>query len=325
MPTTCQIVISGEARAWYAGVPLGEYFLNAEAAYEVAVRSQEMVRERFGLEIGPALMGFSYGGQLCLGADVEFLDNGNPMIHPCLDRLEDFRAWESRHPFDHPLMRQFVEIWREVDGRLGGGKVELSFGNEAPFTAALLLRGPEFLIDIEEKPRLAREFLDFLTGHWLTCHRACCDLKGTPFTRSSIWLADDFSGFLRPEAFRELILPSYRRIYAATQASYRVLHSELLRPEHLPLLGGEVDYLDPHVDQYLTVDDMREGLPAGMDWEWRIITSHLNINTPAELRAEYEEGVRGGAPNIKAVVMPEAPDENVRAIIEVGKRYDKVD
>jgi len=321
MPTTCQLVISGEARAWYADVPLREYFLDMEAAYEVAVRSQEVVRDRFGLEIGPALMGFSYGGQLCLGAEVEFLENGNPMIHPCLDRLEDFRAWEPRHPFDHPLMRQFVEIWREVDGRLGGGKVELSFGNEAPFTAALLLRGPEFLIDLEETPALAREFLDFLTEHWLICHRACCDLMGKPFIGASVWLADDFSGFLRPQAFRELILPSYRRIYETTQASYRVLHSELLRPEHLPLLAGVVDYFDPHVDQYLTVDDMRAGLPAGMDWEWRIITSHLNICSPAELRAEYEEGVRGGAPRIKAVVMPEVPDENVLAVKEIGERH----
>ena len=322
MPTTCNIVFTGEALAWYAGVPLKDYFLSADAAYTVATRAPQIVREKFGLERGPSLMGFSYGSLLALGADVEFMDNGNPMIHPCLGRLEDFLVWEDRHPFDHPLARHLIGVWREVNARLDGVKVALPFGNEAPFTAAVLLRGPDFLIDIEEQTALAHAFLDRLTDNWLAVHRAYCGLLGEPAVGHPIWLADDFSGFLKPGLYREFVLPTYARIFRETEAASRALHSELLHPEHLPLLGEVgLNYFDPNVDQYLTVDDMRECLPRGIDWNWRIITSHVNHHTPAELIAEYEEGVRGGAPSIMVDVMPEVPEENIRAIIEVGKRY----
>ncbi|MHB9106631.1 MAG: uroporphyrinogen decarboxylase family protein [Armatimonadota bacterium] len=319
MATTCNIVFTGEALAWYAGVPLKEYFLEAEAAYEVVTRAPGIVRERFGVEVAPSLMGFSYGSLLALGAEVEFLDNGNPMVHPCLERLEDFRKWEERHPFDHPLAQHLIGVWREVNAR--GVKVGLPFGNEAPFTAAVLLRGPDFLLDIEDQPELAKAFLDRLTDNWLAVRRAQCELMGE-VPGPAVWLADDFSGFLKPGPFREFVLPTYARIYAEMGATYRALHSELLHPEHLPLLGEVgLNYFDPNVDQYLTVDDMRERLPAGTDWNWRIIASHMNHHTPAELVAEYEEGVRGGAPSIMADVMPEVPDENVLAVKEIGERY----
>ncbi|MHB0937598.1 MAG: uroporphyrinogen decarboxylase family protein [Armatimonadota bacterium] len=324
MATTCNIVFTGEALAWYAGVPLKEYFLNAEAAHEVVTRAPGIVRERFGLEVAPSLMGFSYGSLLALGAEVEFLDNGNPMIHPCLERLEDFRQWEERHPFDHPLAQHLIGVWRAVTAR--GVKVGLPFGNEAPFTAAVLLRGPDFLIDVVEQPELAKAFLDRLTDNWLAVRNACYALAGETPSGESVWLADDFSGFLKPGPFREFVLPTYARIYEETSAIYRALHSELLHPEHLPLLGEVgLNYFDPNVDQYLTVDDMRERLPKGMDWNWRIIASHMNHHTPEELVAEYEEGVRGGAPSIMADVMPEVPDENVLAVKEIGARYSATD
>lgn len=323
MPTTCNIVFTGEALAWYAGVPLKDYFLSAEGAYEVASRSPQIVREKFGLERAAGLMGFSYGSLLALGADVEFMDNGNPMIHPCLDRLEDFRTWKERPPFDHPLAQHLIGIWREVNARLDGVNVGLPFGNEAPFTAAVLLRGQDFLIDVVEQPELARAFLERLTDNWLAVHRAVCELNGRVASGTGIGLADDFSGFLKPGPFRAFVLPTYARIFRETKATRRSLHSELLHPEHLPLLGEVgLNYFDPNVDQYLTVDDMREGLPPGTDWNWRIITSHMNHHTPAELVAEYEEGVRGGAPSIVVDIMPEVPEENIHAIIEVGKLYE---
>lgn len=325
MPTICNIVFTGEAYAWYAGVPLKEYFLNAEAACEVITRAPGVVKDRFGLDVQAGLMGFSYGSLLALGAEVEFIDNGNPMVHACLDRLEDFLAWEPRHPFDNPLAQYLIDVWREVNARLDGMTVGLSFGNEAPFTAAVLLRRADFLIDCLEQPDLAKAFLNLLTDNWLAVHRAVCELHGTPCSGTPLWLADDFSGFLPPDQYREFVLPGYRRIYGETGATYRSLHSELLRPEHLPLLGEVgLNFFDPNVDQYLTVDDVRENLPAGTDWNWRVIASHMNFHSPEEVVAEYEEGVRGSAPSIMVDVMPEVPDENIRAIIKAGRKYEHV-
>jgi hypothetical protein len=269
------------------------------------------------------LMGLSYHSLLPVGAHIDFLENGNPTVHPCLSRLEDFLDWGEYRPFDNPLIQHLLAVWREVDARLGGEKLGFPYGNEAPFTAAVLLRGEAFFVDVLEQPELATAFLNRLTGNWLAAHFALREMAGTSPRGGFVWLGDDFSGLLSPALFREFVLPTYRRIMAETQASRWVLHSELLRPEHLPLLDGlGLSCFDPHVDQYLTPGDITRCLPAGITWEWRVISSHLLTHTPAELVAEYEEGVHAGASMIQVAVMPEVPEENVRAIIEVGKKYE---
>lgn len=321
MSVRCQIAFSGEALACYAGVPLREYFLDADAAYAVATRAPEVVRERFGIAIGPVLMGMSYHSLLPVGARVEFMENGNPMLHPCLARLADFQRWGEFRPFDSPLTRHLLEVWRQVDSRLGGGKVAFSYGNEAPFTAAILLRGEAFFTDILEEPELAMAFLDRLTDHWLIAHAAYRELLGAAATGGMVWLGDDFSGLLSPPLFAEFVLPTYRRIYATVQPRRKVLHSELLRPAHLPLLAElQLDCFDPHVDQFIAPDDIPRLLP-GVPWLWRIISSHLVTHSPAELVAEYEEGVHAGATDIQAVVMPNVPDDNIRTIQALGEQY----
>lgn len=321
MPVQCHLAFSGEALAWYAGVPLRDYFLDADAAYTVATRASDIVRKRFGMEIGPSLMGMSYHSLLPMGAQVTFMDNGNPGVAPILTRLEDFRQWEPFRPFDAPLTQQLLTVWRKVDARLGGGKVVFPYGNEAPFTAAVLLRGEAFYTDLLEEPALATEFLDRLTDHWLIAHAAYRELLGFPSTGGTVWLGDDFSGLVSPVLFAEFVLPTYRRIYAAVQPARKVLHSELLRSEHLPLLAElNLSCFDPHVDQFLEPDDIPRHLP-GVPWLWRVIASHLITHTRAELVAEYEAGVHAGAEGIQVVVMPGVPDENIRAIQAVGARY----
>lgn len=319
--TRLALVFSGEARAWYAGVDVRDYMLDADAAYEVAVRSQEVIRERFGLEVGPALMGNSYGSLFALGAELCFADGGTPNVRLCLRRLEDFRQWGEYRPFDDPTAQRILSVWRRVRERLAV-EIGLPFGNEAPFTAAVLVRGAEFFVDILDQPGLASELLERLTDNWIACHAAVTAAQGQEAEGADVGLADDFSGMIRPGQYRQFVLPTYRRIFDELKARRRSLHSELLRPEHLPLLGEVgIDHFDPHVDQYLTPQDIEAHLPAGIEWDWRVVTSHMNINAPQQLVAEYEEGVRAGAKRIKVCVMPEVPDENVRAILDVGRKY----
>jgi uroporphyrinogen-III decarboxylase len=322
MSVRCDLGFSGEALAEYAGVGLKDYILDADAAYTVATEAPRIVAERFGIAIGPSLMGLSYHSLLPCGAEIDFMDNGNPTVHPCLTRLEDFQRWGEFRPFDHPTIRHLLAVWRTVDKRLGGGKLGFSYGNEAPFTAAVLLRGETFFEDILEQPALARAFLDRLTDHWLIAFRAVRKLAGAEPTGGFVWLGDDFSGLLSPAQFREFVLPTYRRIFTETRAVRRVLHAELLRPDHLPLLDGlELTVFDPHVDQYLTPDDLKTRLPAGIQWYWRVITSHLITHSPEELIAEYEEGVSAGPTAMQVAVMPGVPDANILAIKQVGEKY----
>jgi len=319
---TCDLVFSGEARAWYAGVPLKDYILKAEAAYEVAVRSRDTIRQRFAVDIGLALMGFSYGSLLSLGVSVRFLDDGTPCIRPCLDQLEDFLRWGEYRPFDNDLAQRLISVWRAVNERLGEVSVGLPFGNEAPFTAAVLLRGERMCSDLIDRPALAKAFLARLTNNWLLCHRAVAELQGRPVAATPIGLADDFAGMVSPRQFHDFVLPTYRRIFEETRATERHLHSELLRPGHLPALGElGLDSFDPHVDQYLTPEDLKRHLPGNTPWQWRVVTSHMVINTPEEVVGEYERGVRHGAKYIRVVVMPGVPEENIRAVIEVGEKH----
>jgi hypothetical protein len=285
------------------------------------MRSQEVVRQKFGLEIGPALMGNSYGSLFGVGAELYFVDGGTPNVLPCVAELEEFQRWGEYRPFENPTARRILHMWRTAQDRLGV-KLGIPFGNEAPFTAAVLLRGQEFYVDVMERPALAEAFLQRLTDNWLTCRWALAELSGDRPESVPVGLADDFSGLLGPEQYRRFVLPVYARIFEQTKATRRSLHSELLRPEHLPLLAEVgIDHFDPHVDQYLTAADLRDRLPASTEWTWRVVTSHMNICGAEQVMAEYEEGVRAGAPAIKVVIMPEVPEENIHAILEVGRKH----
>ncbi len=321
MGTKLSLVFSGEARAWYAGVSVRDYMLDADAAHHVAVRSQEVIRDRFGLEVGPALMGNSYGSLFGVGAELHFADDGTPNVRPCLAHLDDFRRWGEYRPFDNPTAQRILHVWRSVKERLGVDP-GLPFSNEAPFTAAALLRGADLYTDVVDQPGLVTEFLDRLTDNWIACHRATADLTGGKAEGVPVHLADDFSGMIGPEQFRRFVLPTYSRIFHELRAASRGLHSELLRPGHLPLLGEVgIDSFDPHVDQYLTPEDIKEHLPPGTQWGWRVVTSHMNICTPDQVVAEYEEGVLAGAPAIQVCVMPHVPDANIHAILDVGRKH----
>jgi len=74
--------------------------------------------------------------------------------------------------------------------------------------------------------------------------------RGLPEDQGGTGLCDDFAGLISPEMWPEFVLPYYRRLYAAFGDGPRSMHSELLRPGHLPfLLELGVTSFDPGQDQ----------------------------------------------------------------------------
>jgi len=72
-------------------------------------------------------------------------------------------------------------------------------------------------------------------------------------------MPDDFAGMFPPDVFKEFVAPYWSRMYTGLQATQRVLHSELLRPEHLDVLKAlQIEYYDPGANQYLTPECLRD-------------------------------------------------------------------
>jgi hypothetical protein len=66
------------------------------------------------------------------------------------------------------------------------------------------------------------------------------------------------------------------------------VHTELLRPDHLPLLAEcGIQQFDPGVDQHVTPRDLTERCPC--DWQIPIRPWHMNADSPEAVLAEYRE------------------------------------
>jgi hypothetical protein len=180
-------------------------------------------------------------------------------------------------------------------------------------------------MDVYDSPGFAHRLLARLTDLFIATERAKRRILGRPISGGGAGFADDFAGLLPPAQYREFVVPYYNRIYESLAAEHRSLHSELLRPEHLPILSEfRLDHFDPHTDQYLTVSDMVERMPEGIGWNWRILSSHMVTGTPESLTREFEEAAADGADDFHVYISAPVDADNVRAIAEVARRHGDV-
>jgi len=317
------IIFGYDAYAWYAKRGLRDYYLDKRAAWDINRLARARIAETFRWQVGVKMPYLAYASLTALGAAIAYPPDGQPMVASpiirapadldVLPRVEDVtRVGAIAH---------LIDMWRYLSEQ-EGETVPLSLGNEAPVTAAVLLRGTDFLTDVHEDPAFAHRLLEQLTELFIVTARATRRLTGRPPTGGEVGMADDFAGLLSPGHYRTFVVPYYNRIYEALGAQSRSLHSELLRPEHLPLLTEfKLNHFDPHVDQYLSVRDMVEKVPAGIGWNWRILSANVVTGKPAGLVREFEEAVEQGAGDFHVAISAPVKAENVRAVAEVAQAH----
>ena len=248
------------------------------------------VAERLGLDPPiPRLAGFSYCHVSTLGAEVVFAPGSEPNVLPALESIEDIDA--LRPPVDYlnaGIVPKRLGTLAQLLKRRPDASVGIGHEYEGPITTAALLLGPQFFTLPYEDPERAHRLLTFGVESAIAYRRALRDRLGLTDDPGPRNICDDFAGMFTPELFPEFVLPYWDRMYEGLNATERNLHSELLRPAHLPFLKDlGIAVFDPSADQYVTPTILREQCPC--PFTGRVQSWHIRDNSPAQLQHLYRD------------------------------------
>ncbi|MBN2308672.1 MAG: hypothetical protein JXR94_06850 [Candidatus Hydrogenedentes bacterium] len=307
------------ALAEAGGVPLTALHRDADAicrCYE-AIRP---VAERLGVEPPvPRLGGFSYCHVSALGAEVVFAEGSEPNVLPVIHAPEDIDS--LREPDDYPSRGVAVErmaVLEELLARRPDAATGIGAHPEGPITTAVLLMGQSFLLLPYEDPERAHRLLSFCVESGLNYQRAMDAHAGIAEAPGPAGICDDFAGMFAPALFAEYVMPAWERVYTGRQATRRHLHSELLRPEHLPFLAElGIAVFDPSADQYVTPEILREQCPV--PFTSRILSWEIQDNPPAELQAMYRRYAACEPVHIRFGMTFLSQEEKIAALLEVAR------
>jgi len=275
------------ALAEAGGVPLDALHRDAEAIAHCYARIAPLAKRLKVTPPPPRLAGFAYCHVSTLGAEIIHAEGSEPNVVPLLKRPEDIDTLEE--PDDY-LARGVTPMRLAVLERLRMlyPNAARSIGHlyEGPVTTAALLMGPGFFRLPYEDPARAHRLLLFCVRSAVNYARAIRTVLGEAIAPGPVSIPDDFAGIFAPDTFAAFVTPYWDRMYEALCATKRYLHSELLRPVHLPFLAAlDIAEFDPSADQYVTPELLRAQCPV--PFTGRIQSWHIADNSPEELQALY--------------------------------------
>jgi hypothetical protein len=319
-PYVCSIGYTFVAEA--AGLHLRDMFLEPEKVAEAYRRLPELLPPRLWAACGdsfrqPVLHGTNYDHLSTLGAIIDFPPDGEPKPRQLLQGPEDLDRLENPPSFREagrlPERRRLWTRLREAWGEDLPPEPPRP-GAEGPVTSAVLLAGPEFLTWPYDCPAAAHRLLEFCTR---SAHALMMEV-GWSFPLRIMWLCDDFAGMFSPALFTEFVVPYWNLWWELAGAEWRGVHTELLRPDHLPLLAEcRVNQFDPGVDQHVTPRDLAERCPC--DWQIPIRPWHMNADSPEAVLAEYRELATYEPKLIEFSLFELRQIDNFLAVLELAK------
>ena len=319
------LAVPAEVTTEYAGTRLGEYYSRADVMLATQVAARERFLALYGVDLGePHVDVPAYVGVASLGADLVLPEDHAPMLANQGRVLADessVLALAPASPEDSAWLGRYVALRQHLAEALGR-EVSMGAGQEGPVTSAVLLRGAVFFEDVMLRPQLAHHLLEVVTDTYLAFVRHVRALCGQEQVGPT-GIADDMAGNLSPALWPEFVLPYWQRIYDTLSDGRRSLHSELLRPAHLPLLASlGLSHFDPGNDQYLTASDVVRGAP-GLRFSWNLFSVRDMLQgTPESIRAAYVAAVNAGAPEVMTELCRGTPRENVYAFLEVARQHE---
>jgi hypothetical protein len=309
------------------GLHLRDLFLEPELVAAAYRRLPEALSPRLWAAVGdrfalPAILSTSYDHLSALGATVDFPLDGEPKPRRLLQGPEDVEKLENPPRFlQCGLMPERRRLWarlREAWGGEGLSPLPPYYGSEGPVTSAMLLAGQDFLLWPYDYPEAAHRLLDFCTRSAHAFQAEYFAALGTEFPVPTAWLLDDFAGMFPPALFEEFVVPYWNLWYELAGCEQRHIHTELLRPDHLPLLARcKINLFDPGVDQYVTPRDLAERCPC--DFQLVIPTWHVRGVPVERVLAEYRELASYEPALISFGMEGLEEEENFLALLELAK------
>ncbi len=319
--------VNEEVMTEYTGVKLGDYYQNPALMLDVQLKARAILCTSYGYDMSQESVAptfTAYVPATTLGLRLVFPEDEVPMpAGPALKSLGDIKRLVIADDLTTVgLMPRVIEAYLymrdhlDADMPLGIPCTEL----QGPFTTAVLLRGSAFFTDLYDNPALAHRLLAIITANDIRLIETIDHIVGRK--RDFLHICDDFSGLLSPPMYEEFVLPYYDKLFTALGVTKRVLHSELLKHEHLPLLSlvGITRY-DAGTNQYLSITDLKETLDFPFRLQFKT-SADLLLSTPADIKRKYRQMVEEGAMEMGVELCRRIPPENIIAFIEVAREYE---
>jgi uroporphyrinogen-III decarboxylase len=267
-------------------------------------------------------------------------DLGSTFPRALIGEKEDFN-WEFPDPLRGNGFAQVHDFWKamskEAKSMSFEGKrvtVTAPTGHDGPLTVAFILRGSKILTDLVRDPDYVRKLVEFITEATIVRLKAWMDLVGTKYPFDSWSFADDSIENLSPRLYREIVLPSHKRLVETFSCN--------VRPNGIHLCGRVRQHLRTIRDE-LNVGTFDLGFPTELGWARRELgqKTHLigNIN-PALLLSGPGEAIEAEVKRILASsvavggynftlhdgnnVAPGTPLENMWAFYNAGIKYGRM-
>jgi uroporphyrinogen-III decarboxylase len=317
--------VSEDVITEYGGATLGAYLTDPAVLLETAALARQQMSAAFGEELfrEPWATAHGFLESEALGSVIERPEDAWPApARPLLAEPEDLERLALVTDFlSRPCTRILRDMRSVLQAKLGpraGGLHEGLVGN-GPITTARNLRGDRIFLDFYDRPAWCHKLLAFLTENHILCTRDLYRYQG-----NERWIffhiADDFAGMLPPRLFEEFAVPYWKRAFEALGrgCDQVMLHSELMRPEHLPLLRDlPITIVDYGQDPFIAPE---QALASGFETCWHFLDKELLVGTPESIRRLYARFVGSGIRSIKLTLgHRRTPVENVKALLEAAR------
>lgn len=321
------IAVPPEVYAEYCGVTMREYHADPAVQMHVQLEGPRILHEKYGLPLRRSVHPdfTTYLQTSVFGLRFEVFDDQIPAPtgHP-IKSIEEAAALEPPEDMaEAGLFPRALDFYYYMKAHAPDDvTVSFSSGGQAPWTAAVLLRGLDLMHEIFDYPDLVHRFLEVLTETAIRQREFTARITGTDPRSGTIGFSDDYGGLLGPEHYLEFDVNYMLRQAEHFGASRRTIHTELLRRPHLKILQDHGwTFIDVGTDPHLTVRDCLEVLDIPFLVQMKS-SQELLLATPQEIKATYRRMVAEGAQRMMVELCRGVPEENIRAFIEVAREYE---
>ena len=311
-----ELAIEEEYICKTANVPLQDYYRDPETMIAAQEAAAQYLENAFGLGdmvvFSPTLS--SYAEASVFGLKIVFADNGDspwPAQHSIFSSIgQDCEARPWARGGD--LVTRTLAYYRAMRRSRPHLPVRIEKCVGGPITTAVALRGQDFFLDLYDEPEACMTFLEKITDTSMQIREKIEKAVGVPMRQT--WIFDDYAGMLPPDLYERFAIPCYRRIYERFGRFGRVLHSELLHPEHLRIAKQQLDitYFNPASAQNLTIRACREVM--GEYFDWQITPQQLAVD-PQQAVAFLDTVIAQKPPVISLYPYDDTPPETLAACI----------
>ncbi len=208
--------------------------------------------------------------------------------------------------YEHFLRRR--EEGFEYEGLPLGEILPAGLGTDGPLTVACNLRGAgQFLIDLAGDPDFAREFLEYITEATVERIRAYRRRLGLPERAPGLAFADDAIQSISLAMYRDLVLPSHRRLIdeLSDGTAPNGIHLCGDATHHFGFLRDELDIQSFDTGFPVDFGQLRAGLGPDVEIKGGPSVMFLQGATPEQVRQEVRRILTTGVGDGRRLILRE--------------------